>query len=95
MAEHSSEAVQKEVRTYIAVFVTLAVMTALTVGVSYLHLPLLLAITVALLIASVKSSLVAGFFMHLFSEKRIIWWVLALAVFFFLHLLLVPSWHLY
>ena len=95
MSGHSPEAVQKEVRIYIAVFVTLAVLTVLTVTVSYLHLPIAIAIVVALAIASVKSSLVAGFFMHLLSEKRIIWLLLAVAVIFFLHLLLLPSWHFY
>ena len=93
MSGHSPEAVKKEVRIYIAVFVALAVLTVLTVSVSYLRLPLALAIIIALLIASVKGSLVAGFFMHLVSEKRIIWSILALAACLFFFLLFYPSWH--
>ena len=92
---HSPEAVQKQVKTYIRVFLMLAILTVLTVGVSYLHLPLAMAIVVALFIALVKSSLVAAFFMHLVSEKKIIFAVLVLAACFFFVLLLWPSWHSY
>ncbi len=93
MSAHSPEAVQKQVKSYIRVFVTLGILTVLTVGVSYLKLPLALAIAVALSIAAVKSSLVAAFFMHLVSEKKIIYGILALAFCFFIVLLLYPSWH--
>ena len=86
-------AIQRQVRIYIRVFLALAILTVLTVGVSYLHLPLALAIAVALFIAAVKSSLVAAFFMHLASEKRVIYGVLLLALGFFLALLFLPSWH--
>ena len=95
MSSHSVEEVQKQVKTYIRVFVALGILTVLTVGVSYLHMPLALAIVVALFIAAVKSSLVAAFFMHLASEKKIIYAILALAACFFIVLLLYPSWHLY
>ena len=90
---HSPEAVQKQVKIYIRVFLALAVLTVATVGVSYLRLPLTLAIIVALSIALVKSSLVAAFFMHLVSEKKIIYSILALAFFFFIFLLTYPSLH--
>jgi cytochrome c oxidase subunit 4 len=95
MSSHSHEEVRKQVQTYIRVFVALGILTVLTVGVSYLHMPLAVAIAVALFIAAVKSSLVAAFFMHLSSEKKIILSLLALAAFFFIFLLLLPSWHTY
>ena len=95
MSFHSVEEVQKQVKIYIRVFVALGILTVLTVGVSYLHLPLALAIAVALFIAAITSSLVAAFFMHLVSEKKIILAILALAFVFFLVLLLWPSWHHY
>jgi len=38
----------------------------------------------------VKGSLVAGWFMHLISEKRLVYWVLALTAVLFLPLLLFP-----
>ena len=50
---------------YILVFVSLMVLTVVTVAVSYLHLPVTAAIAVALVVATVKGSLVAGYFMHL------------------------------
>ena len=39
-------------------------------------------ITVAVIIATVKGSLVAGYFMHLFAERRLIYGVLALTAVF-------------
>jgi cytochrome c oxidase subunit 4 len=60
------------------------------VSVSYLHLPVHQAIAVALVIASVKGSLVACYFMHLISEKKLILYVMLLTVAFFAVLLLVP-----
>lgn len=93
MSSHSPEAVQKQVQIYIRVFLALAILTVLTVGVSYIHLPFAIAIAVALAIASVKASLVAAFFMHLATEKKIIGAILILSVFFFIFLLLYPSWH--
>ena len=59
-------------RTGITVFVALLLLTAVTVLVSYVDLGLWNAV-VALLIASVKASLVALFFMHLKSEDRLVW----------------------
>ena len=93
MSAHSPEAIQKQVKIYIAVFVALAVLTAVTVTVGYLHLPLREAILVALFIATIKAGLVAAFFMHLASEKKIIYSILLLAVFFFAFLLVYPALH--
>ncbi len=46
--------------------------------------------TVALFVATVKGALVAGYFMHLVSEKKLIYAVLALTVAFFVALLALP-----
>ena len=89
-AAHSAE-FDKHVRGYIFVFVTLMALTLITVAVWRLHLPVHLAIAVALAIATVKGSLVACYFMHLISEKKLILWVMALTVVFFIVLLLVPT----
>jgi cytochrome c oxidase subunit IV len=59
-------------RTGLAVYITLVLLTAVTVLVSYVNLGLM-NVVVALLIASVKASLVALFFMHLKSEDRLVW----------------------
>ena len=93
MSQLSPEAVQKQVQIYIRVFLALAALTVVTVGVAYLNLPLRLAIIIALFVATVKSSLVAAFFMHLSSEKKIILYVLVLAFLFFAVLLAIPSLH--
>ena len=91
MSGHTPEAIKHHVKIYVRVFIALAVLTVVTVAVSTLHLPVLWAVLIALIIASFKSSLVAGFFMHLVSEKKIILWILALVVPLFLFLLFVPS----
>ena len=49
-----------------------------------------MAVAVALFIATVKGALVAGYFMHLVSEKKLIYAVLALTVVFFVVLLALP-----
>ncbi len=94
MSGHSEEAVKKQVALYVRVFLTLMVLTVITVAVSYLKMPILVAVAVALFIACIKGSLVAAFFMHLSTEKKIILSVLALTVIFFFVLLSFPSWHL-
>ena len=91
MSGLSPEEVQHHVKIYVRVFLALAALTVLTVAVSYFHLPLLPAIFAALLIATLKGSLVAGFFMHLVSEKPVIFYILILAFVFFLALLLFPT----
>ena len=91
MSEHTREEIQHHVKIYIRVFSALAALTVVTVGISYLHLPLVLAIIVALCIASFKAGLVATFFMHLAYEKKIIFWILFAAFFFFIFVLILPS----
>jgi cytochrome c oxidase subunit 4 len=91
-AEHSSpEEFRKHLGKYYVVFVALLCLTAITVGVSYLKLNRPLAITIALIIATVKAGMVAGVFMHLISEKKVIYAVLILTAAFFLFVLLLPS----
>jgi cytochrome c oxidase subunit 4 len=91
MSASDAESIQKQTKAYIVVFVTLMVMTVLTVAVSYFHLPVGLAILVALVIASFKGSLVASVFMHLSHERKVIYWVLLLTVIFFIVLMAIPS----
>lgn len=92
-AHHSPEEIKREMRVYLLVFGALAVLTGATVYACYgLKLPVHYAILVALAIAATKGFLVAGFFMHLLSEKKLVYSVLALTVFFFAVLLWGP-WH--
>jgi caa(3)-type oxidase subunit IV len=82
--------IDKHVKTYITVFVTLMALTIITVAVGYLHLPIGQAVAVALLIATIKGGLVASYFMHLISERKLIYAVLISTVTLFVVLLLVP-----
>jgi cytochrome c oxidase subunit 4 len=88
-SEHAVD-LDRQVRIYITVFVALMVLTIVTVAISYLHLPVAAAVTVALLVATVKGSLVACYFMHLISEKKAIYAVLVLTAVFFVALLALP-----
>ena len=83
--------IDRHVKVYITVFVALMALTLITVAVSYLHLPPKMAIAVALFIATVKGSLVACYFMHLISEKRLIYAVLVITVIKFVALLALPA----
>jgi cytochrome c oxidase subunit 4 len=82
--------IDKHVRIYISVFVALMALTIITVAISRLHLPIPIAVSVALFVAIVKGSLVACYFMHLISEKRLIYAVLLLTAAFFAALLALP-----
>lgn len=90
MGHHAD--IDRQVRVYVLVFATLLVLTLVTVAVSRLHLPVAGAVTVALIVASIKGTLVAGYFMHLISERKLIYWVLGFTVAFFLAVLLLPLW---
>ena len=89
-AEHSHADLDRHLRAAYIVFGALLVLTGVTVGVSYLHLPPYQAIALALVIALVKGSLVAAWFMHLVSERQLILAVLGLTAGLFLVLLLLP-----
>jgi cytochrome c oxidase subunit 4 len=75
-----------KVKGYLAVFAALLVLTAVTVGFSYLHLPHPLAVSIGLAIAIAKASLVVMFFMHLKGERPMVMWPLGLTVFLFVGL---------
>jgi len=87
---HDPAEIDKHVRVYITVFVALMALTLITVAVSYLDLSTPMAITVAVFIATVKGSLVACYFMHLISEKRLIYAVLVITVVNFVALMALP-----
>jgi caa(3)-type oxidase subunit IV len=90
MSSHDPAEIKKTVRTYMMVGAALYVGTLITVAVNQVHLVVPLAITVALIIASVKGSLVASIFMHLSNERRWIYGSLLLTVAFFIVLMSVP-----
>ena len=90
MEGHGIEEVRRHVRIYLTVFGALTVLTVVTVAVSFLEVSMGMGIVIALIIASVKASLVACYFMHLISERKVIYGVLVLSAVFLIVMLLVP-----
>ena len=90
MSEAEAERIREHVRVYVMVFAALAVLTVVTVAISYLDLPTSYAIGVAMVVATVKASLVALYFMHLISEEKVILWLLLLCAAFIVVLMLLP-----
>jgi len=88
--DHAAD-IDRQVKVYISVFVALMVLTIVTVAIARLHLPVAMAVTVALVVATIKGSLVAFCFMHLISEKKLIYAVLVLTAVFFVALLALPA----
>lgn len=89
-SDHAAD-IDRHVRIYISVFVALMGLTIITVGIAHFHLPVPIAVSVALLVATIKGSLVACYFMHLISEKKLILAVLVLTAVFFVALLALPA----
>jgi len=75
---------------YILIGTSLLVLTVLTVWTSYFTVTVGVSIVIALIIATIKGSLVASFFMHLVSEKKLILIVLIITVVFFFALIFLP-----
>jgi len=71
------EHAQKHQPRYMAVFVGLAVLTAVEVGIAFVGLSRELTILVLILLALWKALLVALYYMHLIYEPRKLWLVAA------------------
>jgi cytochrome c oxidase subunit 4 len=82
--------IKKHVRTYWMIGAALYVFTVITVAVNQVHLAVPFAITVALIVASIKGFMVASVFMHLNHEKPWIYGALLLTLMFFLVLMTIP-----
>jgi cytochrome c oxidase subunit 4 len=92
MSSSDPAAIKKSIRTYGIVGGLLLLFTVITVAVNEIHLQsMALAITVALIIATMKGSMVASIFMHLNHEKKWIYGALILTVVFFVVLMLLPG----
>ena len=85
---HSPEEVSKHVKVYLVIFVALLIGTIVTVGLNYLHFDSkALTIAIALFVATIKATLVACYFMHLISEKKMIYIILGFTTFFVIGLM--------
>jgi cytochrome c oxidase subunit IV len=90
---HSHDDIKKHVRIYIIIFVALLVGTIVTVWLNSVHFDsVALTISIALFVAIIKAALVAGFFMHLISEKKAIYAMLAATLFFFASMMYLTVW---
>jgi caa(3)-type oxidase subunit IV len=90
---HDPAAHKKHVRTYWTIFIALIIGTVITVAAYFVHLPtVFLTVLVALLIAGTKAGLVAGWFMHLVGEQKMIYVILGFTFFFFLGMMLLTVW---
>ena len=91
--QHPPDHFSHHVRRYLLVFYALLFGTLITVGASYIpfghHA---VNIGVALFIACGKAFLVAGYFMHLMSERKTIYAILLTTAFFFAGLMYLIVW---
>jgi len=87
-AGHHDDHFSHHIRRYLFVFWALIAGTAFTVWASFIHFGSpSINIVVALVIACTKAFLVAGYFMHLISERKMIYGLLAFTVIFFIGLM--------
>ena len=87
--EHAED-IQHHVKIYINVFIALAILTVVTVAVSFLDVSFIEAFFIAITVATIKGSLVLSFFMHLLEEKPAVIWILATSMVAFLILMFIP-----
>ncbi|HTI70195.1 MAG TPA: cytochrome C oxidase subunit IV family protein [Candidatus Limnocylindria bacterium] len=80
-------------KVYFVVFGALLFGTILTVAMYFVHFQsMAVTITIALFIASIKAFLVAGYFMHLLTEKKLVYSVLTITAIFFVALIGLTMW---
>ena len=93
MSNSHAHDISKQVKIYLLVFLALLVGTIVTVVMNSIHFTsMAVTITVALFIATVKAFLVAGFFMHLISERKAIYAILMAAGIFFTGMMYLTVW---
>ncbi len=94
--DHSAHDVAKHVRGYLIVGATLLAFTFLTVILSYVNFGTQKAnVAVAMLVATFKAGLVAYIFMHLNSERKLIYRILIFTAFFVFGLFWLTYLHWY
>jgi caa(3)-type oxidase subunit IV len=92
MSDHDHD-IKSHIRTYMIIGAALFIGTILTVAVSYVDFGShAINVAVGLIIATVKASLVALFFMHLIDDKTAIYLLLSCAFFFFVGLMGLTIW---
>ena len=91
MATETKESIEHHITNiYIRVFIALGVLTVITVAVSYLDVSFIEAFFIAMTVATIKGSLVLGYFMHLITERQMIIWILVATLVSFIILMFIP-----
>ena len=90
MKELSVQELKQEVKKHLLIYGLLLFLTAINFTVSKLALLGEQTVFIVLSVAFVQGVLIAGYFMHLISEKKLILFVLAMTLIFFLGLLFLP-----
>src|SRR5215469_15000762 len=80
------------IRLCTIVFICAVIAISLMVWASYLHYSWSLRVPLILAIAACNAFIVAGYLMHLLSEKKMIYTVMAFTVFFFAGLVGLTLW---
>jgi caa(3)-type oxidase subunit IV len=93
MADHTHDNAPVPVRKFMVVFGFMLLATLMTAGASYIPFGNRSTnVVVAMSIAAVQAFLVLGHMMHLLSERKMIYGILAFTGFFLVFLLLLTIW---
>lgn len=92
MSDSPSESYKTYTRKCLLIFLAVACGTGLMVGASFATLASSVRIALILAIACGNAFLVAGYLMHLISERKTIYTLLALTVFLFVALMGLTVW---
>lgn len=93
-SEKDTEDVKRHVRQHILIAVALALGTITTIWTSQTHFlnSFALNVSLTLLIAAIQGFMVAGFYMHLLSEKKMIYCFLVFTAVFFVVMIGITFW---
>jgi len=89
MSEHTPENFQNYAKRCFIVFGVVMVITLMMVGVHYSHLSTVARISLTLAAALVNATLVAGYLMHIVSERKLTITMLLFTLFFFVMLFIL------
>jgi cytochrome c oxidase subunit 4 len=83
----SQQDFQAEIKSYRSIFFSLVFLSAVSVGIHYLHLPTVFNMVLILGIAFIQATLSVCYFMHLITERKLIFLVLILTAVFVISML--------
>ena len=81
--------IHKENRGYLVIFGGLLLLTGASLVIHFMHFPTVMSVLLILAVALTQAGLSACYFMHLISERKLIYLVLALTFVFFATMILL------